>query len=142
MQETLPMLPQFYHRRTCVGNSPRTNCSCSAIMSPLKCSATSSHYKYLEGDIERERELQRVKVIENAVEGRLKVSEAAELLQLSGRQLKRLKQDYDESDAAWVHHGNQGCEPSNVIGEDLKRQVVELVKEKYAGLITAIFTRS
>ena len=38
-----------------------------------------------------QKELQRMKVVENAVSGRLKVSEAAELLQLSERQVTRLK---------------------------------------------------
>jgi hypothetical protein len=37
-----------------------------------------------------QRELQKVKVIENAVQGRITVSEASGLLQLSGRQVKRL----------------------------------------------------
>ena len=36
-----------------------------------------------------QKELQRVKVIENAVSGRLSVSEAALLLQLSERQVQR-----------------------------------------------------
>jgi Homeodomain-like domain len=43
-----------------------------------------------------QRELQRVKVIENAVEGRLTVREASELLGLSERQVKRLKGECPE----------------------------------------------
>jgi len=38
-----------------------------------------------------QKEFQRVKVIENAVDGRLSVSEAAALLQRSERQVQRLK---------------------------------------------------
>ena len=38
-----------------------------------------------------QQELQRVKVIENAVEGRLTVAKAALLLQVSERQVQRLK---------------------------------------------------
>ena len=41
-------------------------------------------------------ELQRIKVIENTVAGRITVKEAAEYLQLSERQIKRLKQAHDE----------------------------------------------
>ncbi|HXM20494.1 MAG TPA: helix-turn-helix domain-containing protein [Terriglobales bacterium] len=41
-----------------------------------------------------QKEWQRVKVIENAVEGRLRVGEAARLLQLSERQVQRLKRRY------------------------------------------------
>ena len=39
-----------------------------------------------------QKEFQRVKVIENAAGGRLSVREAARLLQLSTRQVQRLKQ--------------------------------------------------
>lgn len=38
-----------------------------------------------------QQELQRVKVIENAVLGRIAVQEASRLLGISGRQVKRLK---------------------------------------------------
>jgi hypothetical protein len=55
-----------------------------------------------------QKEFQRVKVIENAVAGRLRVSEAARLLQLSERQVQRLKRRYRPDSVAWVHHGNRG----------------------------------
>jgi predicted HTH domain antitoxin len=55
-----------------------------------------------------QKELQRVKVIENAVEGRLTVGEAGELLGLSERQVKRLKAKYEPKGADWVKHGNEG----------------------------------
>lgn len=80
-----------------------------------------------------QKELQRIKVVENAVQGRLGVTEAAELLQLSTRQVKRLKQAYDPADAGWVHHGNQGRQPSNAIADDIRGRVIELAKGKYAG---------
>jgi hypothetical protein len=52
-----------------------------------------------------QKEFQRVKVIENAVASRLSVSEAARLLQLSERQVQRLKRRYRPDSVAWVHHG-------------------------------------
>jgi hypothetical protein len=55
-----------------------------------------------------QKEFQRVKVIENAVGGRLSVSEAAALLQLSERQVQRLKRRYRPDGVAWVQHGNRG----------------------------------
>ena len=55
-----------------------------------------------------QKEYQRVKVIENAVEGRLRVGEAARLLQRSERQVQRLKRRYRPDCIAWVHHGNRG----------------------------------
>ncbi|MDQ6677688.1 MAG: ISNCY family transposase [Acidobacteriota bacterium] len=80
-----------------------------------------------------QKELQRLKVVENAVEGRLSVAEAAELLQLSDRQVKRLKQNYDPGDAVWVRHGNHGRSPVNTIGPDVRDLVIGLAKGKYAG---------
>jgi transposase len=80
-----------------------------------------------------QKELQRIKVVENAVEGRLSVAEAAELLQLSSRQVKRLKRAYEAKDAGWVHHGNQDRQPSNAISEEVRRQVTDLARGKYAG---------
>lgn len=78
-----------------------------------------------------QKELQRAKVVENAVEGRLSVCEAAELLQLSERQVKRLKGRYDAENAAWVHHGNHSRQPPNAVGEDTRQQVIDFAKGKY-----------
>ena len=78
-------------------------------------------------------ELQRVKVIENAVQGRLTVAEAAELLGIGQRQVKRLKRKHDEKRPEWVHHGNRAREPANAIPVDLRNQVVEAATGKYAG---------
>jgi hypothetical protein len=80
-----------------------------------------------------QKELQRIKVLENAVEGRLSVAAAAELLQLSDRQVKRLKQNYDDADPNWVHHGNWGRQPANAIPQDTRSQVIEWAHGKYAG---------
>lgn len=78
-------------------------------------------------------QLQRIKVIENAVEGRINVSEAAELLGLSTRQVTRLKGRYRKQNAEWVYHGNRGRKPANRIAETARRQVVELAEGKYKG---------
>lgn len=80
-----------------------------------------------------QQELQRLKVVESAVDGRVSVAEAAELLGVSGRQVKRLKGDYDPADAEWVHHGNQGRLPVNAIAVSVRERVVELARGKYAG---------
>jgi transposase len=55
-----------------------------------------------------QKEFQRVKVIENAADGRLRVRSAARLLQLSERQVQRLKRRYQPDSIAWVQHGNRG----------------------------------
>jgi len=80
-----------------------------------------------------QQQLQRVKVIENAVQGRMTVGEAAGLLDLSRRQVQRLKGRYQPGEPTWVYHGNQGRRPSNALSARVKRRVVELAKGKYAG---------
>jgi transposase len=80
-----------------------------------------------------QKELQRVKVIENAVEGRLSVGEAARLLQLSERQVQRLKRRYRPDSIAWVHHGNRGRPVPWALPATLRRTVLELARGKYAG---------
>ena len=60
-------------------------------------------------------QVQRIKVIENAVAGWLTIREAADYLSLSERQIKRLKRDHDKVDASWVMHGNQGRSKVNAV---------------------------
>ena len=80
-----------------------------------------------------QKELQRIQVVENAVAGRLTVREAAELLQLSERQVKRLKQRCDSAGREWVHHGNRGRAPANAISEEVRQRVVDLASGKFTG---------
>jgi hypothetical protein len=55
-----------------------------------------------------QKEFQRVKVIENAAGRRLSRGEASRLLQLSERQVQRLKRLYLPDSVGWVQHGNRG----------------------------------
>lgn len=80
-----------------------------------------------------QKQLQRIKVIENVAEGRLTIGQGAELLGLSGRQVKRLKQKFDAEDVAWVYHGNQGRRPANRIAGAVRKRVVQLARGVYAG---------
>jgi len=80
-----------------------------------------------------QQELQRIKVIENAVEGRIDVAKAAELLELSTREIKRLKKRYQVKDSEWVYHGNRGKAPANRISETVRQKVVELAQGTYKG---------
>jgi transposase len=80
-----------------------------------------------------QKEFQRVKVIENAVGGRLSVSEAARLLQLSERQVQRLKRRYRPDGVDWVHHGNRGRPMPWALPAALRRTILELARGKYLG---------
>lgn len=78
-------------------------------------------------------QLQRIKVLEKVVEGYLKVGRAAELLNLSRRQVKRLKKRYTAEGGEWVLHGNRGRPPVNRLADSVRQQVVGLARGKYAG---------
>ena len=74
-------------------------------------------------------ELQRIKVIENTVAGRITVREAAEYLNLSERQIKRLKQTHDAEDVNWVYHGNRGRAPANALDAETRQQGLHLAPD-------------
>jgi transposase len=80
-----------------------------------------------------QKELQRMRVIEKAVDGRLSVREAAGLLQRSERQVQRLKHRFRPDSANWVRHGNRGKPRSWALPPDLRQHVLKLATGKYAG---------
>jgi len=80
-----------------------------------------------------QKEFQRVKVIENAVDGRLSVREAARLLQLSERQVQRLKRRYQPDSIAWVRHGNRGRPMPWAVSVSQQQFILRLARGKYQG---------
>lgn len=80
-----------------------------------------------------QRELQRVKVIENAIAGHITAAEAARLLSLSVRQVKRLKRRCVPGEVEWVRHGNRGQRRPWRVSERVRAKVLRLAGGKYAG---------
>jgi transposase len=80
-----------------------------------------------------QKEFQRVKVIENAAGGRLSVREAARLLQLSERQVQRLKRRYQPDSIAWVRHGNRGRPMPWAVSVPQQQFILCLARGKYQG---------
>ena len=80
-----------------------------------------------------QKEFQRVKVIENAAGGRLSVREAARLLQLSERQVQRLKRRYQPDSIAWVRHGNRGRSMPWAVSVPQQQFILSLARGKYQG---------
>ena len=80
-----------------------------------------------------QKEFQRVKVIENAAGGRLSVREASRLLQLSERQVQRLKSRYQPDSVAWVKHGNRGRSMPWAVSLPQKQLILTLARGKYQG---------
>ena len=58
--------------------------------------------------------------------GEMAISEAAEVLSLSERQLKRLKKGVKEQGDAFVIRKNRGRKPSHAIPDEIKELVVNL----------------
>jgi transposase len=76
---------------------------------------------------------QRVKVIENAAGGRLSVRSASRPLQLSERQVQRLKCRYQPDSVSWVRHGNRGRSMPWAVSVLQKQLIVTLARGKYQG---------
>ena len=79
-----------------------------------------------------DKELRRGEVLSRVKRGDLKLTEAAELLELSYRQAKRLKKRYGEGGSKALMHGNVG-RASNRANDKRREQVLELVRENYCG---------
>src|SRR6266550_304576 len=87
-----------------------------------------------------EREWKRFEAVTRVGQGMLTNREAAKLLALSGRQLRRLRRRVSELGAAGVLHGNRGRAPAHRIKAALREQIVKLRQGKYAGFNDQHFT--
>jgi len=77
------------------------------------------------------REQTRVRVLTMVIEGRCTSGEAASLVQLSERQLLRLKKGLREQGPAAFAHGNRGRRPRHAIADQLRKEVIELATSLY-----------
>lgn len=75
----------------------------------------------------------RLDVIGRIERGQLTGLEAAQVLGLSERQVRRLRRAVEKRGKAAVIHGNTGRSPAHRISEDKRKQVRELARKKYAG---------
>jgi transposase len=78
-------------------------------------------------------EQKRVMVLNRLIVGQLTALEAAVLLNLSERQVRRLFAAYQKEGAAALAHGNRGRKPVQSISEEVRRQVIALATTTYAG---------
>jgi transposase len=78
-------------------------------------------------------EQRRLIVLNHLESGALVNAEAARLLDLSVRQLQRMKAAYADVGAAALSHGNRGRRPRHALDPEVARKVVELATTTYAG---------
>jgi transposase len=80
-----------------------------------------------------QKEFQRVKVIENAAGRRLSIRKASRLLQLSERQVQRLKRRYRPDSVGWVQHRNRGRSMPWAVSLPQKQSILSLARGMYQG---------
>ena len=78
-------------------------------------------------------EQKRVMVLNRLLAGQLTATEAAVLLTLSERQVRRLLAAYRKEGAAALAHGNRGKKPKQRISDQVRHQVIALATTTYAG---------
>jgi transposase len=79
------------------------------------------------------REQNRLVVLNEVEKGKMRIGQAAEVLGISERQGWRILAAYREEGAAGLAHGNRGRKPVHSLGEEIRKQILELAREKYEG---------
>ncbi len=78
-----------------------------------------------------EKEMVRLKVAERLIEGQMKIEEAARILNISTRQVIRIKGRVKKIGPEAAVHGNRKRRPANATEDIVKDLVVELKKDRY-----------
>jgi transposase len=86
------------------------------------------------------KEIKRLYVMQQMADKQLTGPQAAELLGLSLRQIRRLVAKYREQGAPGLVHGNRGRAPNNRIEEVWRARIWELAQEKYKDYNDSQFT--
>jgi len=87
-----------------------------------------------------EKEQRRVMVLNEVEKGVITGRQAAGLMDLSLRHVRRLLAGYRKEGISALAHGNRGKKPPNTIDEGLKQQVIKLASTKYSGFNHQHFT--
>jgi transposase len=80
------------------------------------------------------KELVRVYVIKSLIEDKMTSKDAAEVLNLSERQIKRLKAGVKKDGEVFVIHKNRGRKPKHTIPAKIREEIVSLARNKYKGV--------
>jgi len=96
----------------------------------------------MKGDIlvMSEEERRRCHLLQMALDGRITVKDAGELMGVSYRHAKRLRRRYDLDGARGIVHGNRGKSPPNAFPQEVKDHILELSQGKYRDFNDTHFT--
>jgi len=81
------------------------------------------------------RELRRVGVMARVASEELKLVDAAKILSLSYRQVKRIWRRYEKEGAGGLKHGSAGRESNRAKPKKFRALVVKLLRKKYSGAV-------
>jgi len=73
-------------------------------------------------------EARRITVIEQSLDGKFTNQQAADLLQLSVRQVKRLKAKARKAGMNAILHGNRNRKPHNAVSEQIEKRIIDLAE--------------
>lgn len=79
------------------------------------------------------KELRRVHILQQIVEGKLTQLEAGDVINVSDRQVRRLVRRFQEEGASGLVHRSRGRPSNRAIDSKRKEQVIKVYQEKYAG---------
>lgn len=79
------------------------------------------------------KELNRITVLQQLIDGLFTTREAAQILGLSDRQVKRLKKGFVENGPAALAHGNRNRPPVHKMPDSVREEIIELATSRYAG---------
>ena len=79
------------------------------------------------------KEQQRLMVLNQVERGDLTGKQAAALMGLCLRQMRRLLAAYRKEGATALAHGNRGCRPVHALSGETRKQVIALAQGRYAG---------
>ncbi len=79
-----------------------------------------------------ERELNRIEVLSRVDDGTLTATRAADLLNLSRRQVQRLFKRFRSEGVGGIRHRARGCVSNHRIDPDRRKYALELIRDNYA----------
>jgi len=78
-------------------------------------------------------ELKKLHIIRKALDGRIKQIEAADILSLSDRQIRRLTTRVRQEGDSGIAHKSRGKESNRRLPEKVRKKIVKLYRQKYNG---------
>jgi transposase len=80
-----------------------------------------------------QRELKRLHIAQKVIEGSVRQAEAAEMLSVSDRQMRRIVGRVREEGSQGIVHRSRGRQSNRKYPEELKERVIELYRQNYEG---------